>query len=300
MNILENMDLLRTLTDEPPMSAPVFEPQRLTNSCAVNAAAYVAEQFGVSADSISTEEALINDAMKHREFRILDGTSPFDVGKALERLGIEAERRFGVDTDEIADALAQGRQVIVGMDPSEYIHTDPVHRIISEWTDEVFGERPGHAVVVTAVDKARGTVTIYDPDNGALKRLSREIFDDAHKDSGDFAFITKEAPQGNSGFPKTLEESAGISVIPDEVMNAMPAPIFTPVEGGFAVDFDGNSTVDCFSADNNMNHIPDILESNGQMYRPVDGGFLVDTDMNGIYDKFVPDADHNGIPDTME
>ena len=298
--MLENMNQLRSLTDAPPMSEPIYDSQHLTNSCAVNAAAYVAEQFGVSSRFISTEEAFIKNVIKHREFDISDGTAPENVGKVLERIGIAGERHFDVDTDAIADALEQGRQVIVGVDPSEYTHTDPFHRKISEWIDETIGERPGHAVVVTAVDKAHDTVTIYDPDNGGLKCLSREVFDDAHEDSNNFAFITKEAPERDFGFPKTLEEAAGIAEIPREIMESMPSPVFHPTEGGFAVDFDVDGKIDFFSGDDNMNYIPDILESNGLMYRPVEGGFLVDTNIDGIFDKFVPDADHNGIPDSME
>jgi len=90
------------------------------------------------------------------------GTTMADTGNILEVLGIPVERNYGCSLGDIASAIANGDEVIVGLDASEI------------WTPyrEVQTDLPleqndaGHAVWVTGLDLEDGRVKVILNDSG--------------------------------------------------------------------------------------------------------------------------------------
>ncbi len=108
----------------------------------------------------------------------------------LEKAGVPARVEIG-SLDALTAAIAEGRGVIAAVDSGEY------------WFGETAEDgNADHAVVVTGVDVAQGTVTLSDPGipNGDGARVPIALFEDAWRDSG-YAMVAcdqpaSDAPQG--------------------------------------------------------------------------------------------------------
>lgn len=84
------------------------------------------------------------------------GTSPADMGKLLELLGIPVETRFDASIADIAEALERGESVLVGLDALEIWgpqYADGVPLELMAEQDGQFGDM-GHAVWVTGLERA--------------------------------------------------------------------------------------------------------------------------------------------------
>ena len=113
-----------------------------------------------------------------------NGTSMEDVGKIMEYYGANVEQSIGNSLDDLKESLAQGNQVIVGVDADE---------LWSGQNEEMFG--PGmdadHAIQVIGFDEsdmANPMVIINDSGvaNGQGVMVPAEEFLDAWEDSGCF------------------------------------------------------------------------------------------------------------------
>ncbi len=113
-----------------------------------------------------------------------NGTSMEDVGKIMEYYGVNVEQSIGNSLDDLKESLAEGNQVIVGVDADE---------LWSGQNEEMFG--PGmdadHAIQVIGFDEsdmANPMVIINDSGvaNGQGVMVPAEEFLDAWEDSGCF------------------------------------------------------------------------------------------------------------------
>lgn len=113
-----------------------------------------------------------------------NGTSMEDVGKLLEYYGLDVEQSMGNTLNDLRDSLAEGNQIIVGVDADE---------IWSGQNEEMFG--PGmdanHAIQVIGIDESNPDdikVIINDSGvaNGQGVMVPADSFIDAWEDSGCF------------------------------------------------------------------------------------------------------------------
>lgn len=150
-------------------------------SCAVASQEFVLEEL----TGLEFEESVLRDlAEEHGWFDPNGGTTMADVGNLLEYMGLRVERSTGNSIEDLEECLANGGEVIVGVDSSEI------------WTgldDDFFfpGMDADHAVQVIGIDHtdpSQPMVILNDPGctNGCGAMLPMETFLKAWEDSGCF------------------------------------------------------------------------------------------------------------------
>lgn len=156
-------------------------------SCAVVA------QMGVY-ESIThqhmTEQQFCDYAEAHGWYDPHTGTPPQCVGNVLNSLGIPTDQHYGGSLTEIADTLARGDKVIVGVNANDIWH--PIHT-----ADGTPIPRPlaGHAVWVTGLNVSPdGTATVYLNDSGTahggMMAVDARDFLTAWREYGNMTVIT--------------------------------------------------------------------------------------------------------------
>lgn len=129
-----------------------FDPevyQFYGDTCAIQSQHLILKEFGFDV----TQNELIEIAKANGWYAEGYGTPMEFVGKLLEYYGVDVHATEGNNIFNLASELAQGHQVIVGVDSGELV--DP-H---SEWWEDFFaGEHPDHALLVVGLDTT-------DPDN---------------------------------------------------------------------------------------------------------------------------------------
>jgi len=174
--------------------AECWQQQENSASCAVVAQISVYE-------SITGVDLCESDACAIAEyngwFDPTAGTTPDDVGKLLEQLGIPTSQSYDATLDDITTALERGDKVIVGLDANEiwFPQRDPV-------TGELI-EQPeaGHAVWVTGIDpQPDGSIKIILNDSGTpdgqMSVIDSEDFLNAWSDFSNF-LVVADAPDSN-------------------------------------------------------------------------------------------------------
>ena len=186
-----------------------FDPevyQFYPDTCAIQSQHIVLEQFGIDV----TQNEMIEVAKENGWYVTGHGTPMEYVGKLLEHYGVNVEATEGNNIFNLANELAQGHQVIVGVDSGELVFPE---NEIGE--DETMGERADHALVVVGIDTSNPDdvrVIVTDPGTGNKQwAYSEEQFMDAWKDSNCYMVSTEESPEEHSGAePISLNEFAGI------------------------------------------------------------------------------------------
>lgn len=137
------------------------------NLCDVQCEAYVLQHQDIEA----TEESLFEIAKDNHWLRRA-GTPLYCIGNLLAYKGLEVERQFNSSLDDIERALDKGWGLIAAVD-----------------SDKLYPGRPdeedatNHAVVVSAIDNNKDTVTIYDPGNTVELDIKTPLFLAAWKES---------------------------------------------------------------------------------------------------------------------
>lgn len=147
----------------------------------------VSEYTGVHYED---EAQFVELANEHGAFSVgMDGVPGIEFAKGAELMqaaGVPARYEFG-DMESLATDLSEGRGVIVFVDSGEY------------WTGESTEDNaPDHAVVVTAIDLERQTVTLSDPGapGGDQEELPLGLFENAWADSNNAMIVCDEpAPE---------------------------------------------------------------------------------------------------------
>ena len=155
--------------------------QETDSSCAVASQEFVLEEL----TGREFEESELRDlAEEHGWYDPNGGTAMDDVGNLLEYMGLRVERSSGNSIEDLEECLANGGEVIVGVDSSE---------IWMGQNDEFFfpGMDADHAVQVIGIDRTdpdQPMVILNDPGctNGCGAVLPMEVFQHAWEDSGCF------------------------------------------------------------------------------------------------------------------
>ncbi|MFC7595907.1 C39 family peptidase [Terrabacter sp. GCM10028922] len=162
------------------------------------------------------EAQFVDLANEHGAFSVgMDGVPGIEFAKGAELMqaaGVPARYEFG-DMESLATDLSEGRGVIVFVDSGEY------------WNGESTEDNaPDHAVVVTAIDLERQTVTLSDPGTpgGDQEELPLGLFENAWADSN-HAMIVCDEP---------APDAAPVDGVPVDGVPADGAPVEgVPVEG---------------------------------------------------------------------
>lgn len=164
--------------------------QQYSDTCAIKAQQLVMEKFGIDV----SEDQLRSEAYLHGWYSPGEGTPMTDVGKLMELHGIGVNQYIDGNVFNIINELAQGHNVIMGVDSGELWHYG-IHEKIE---DRVLGPRADHALIVSGINAKEPhniKVIITDPGTGDLcKEYSLSQFVDAANDSN-FFMVTTEMPE---------------------------------------------------------------------------------------------------------
>jgi len=152
--------------------------QQLDDGCAIKCQEFILEQFtGQEIDEL----ALANYAQAQGWYTPGQGT-PFEaLGNILEANGIAVNRYVNATLYDLANELAQGHKVIIGVDSAElWFQTD--------------GNGADHALVVSGIDTTTDPpgVVVHDPGTGSVARYPMEQLLAAWDDSNHFMVSTVE------------------------------------------------------------------------------------------------------------
>lgn len=159
------------------------------DTCAIRCQEFILERYtGVE----FPEEALMRQAMDHGWYSPGGGTQMQDVGNLLELNGIPVSRYEGANVFNLANELAQGHKVIIGVDSSELWEDHPIRAAIA---DSLGLSGADHAVVVSGIDTRDPDhiqVIVSDPGTGeAAATYPLDRFLDAWQDSGCYMVATQ-------------------------------------------------------------------------------------------------------------
>ena len=136
----------------------------------------------------------MQEAEQHGWYAPGGGTQTADVGKLLELHGVAVTRYQHASQFHLAQELAQGHKVIVGVESGQLWHHDPLANLFGDF----FGihGNADHAIVVSGIDTTdpqHVRVLVSDPGNGdALASYPMEQFLDAWHGSNFFMVATKD------------------------------------------------------------------------------------------------------------
>ena len=167
--------------------------QTYPDTCAIKSQQLIMNDFGISV----TENQCVAYSMEHGwYFGDGTGTQCQDVGKLLADSGIPCSQRENANVYDLANELAQGHKVIVGVDSGELWDNN-----IWDWLKDIFlGNTPDHALIVAGIDMSdpdNPMVILTDPGTGeCAKPYPLDQFMDAWADSNCFMVSTDvAAPQ---------------------------------------------------------------------------------------------------------
>lgn len=200
--------------------------QSYSDTCAIRCQEYVLTQFwGCPID----EGALVHEAMDHGWYTPGGGTQLVDIGNLLELHGIGVNRYAEATVFHLANELAQGHKVIIGVDSGELWNQHP----ILEKLEDFFGTQGAdHAVVVSGIDTSDPNdvhVIVSDPGTGeAVASYPMTQFLDAWADSQFFMVATQEPPPQALHLPEMANFDYGLGHLP--YVAGMPYDQFLTLE----------------------------------------------------------------------
>lgn len=170
--------------------------QNYADTCAIRCQEFILQQFtGVD----FPEKHLVDEAKTHGWYTPGHGTSLPDVGNLLELHGIEVHRYTHANAFHLANELAQGHKVIIGVESSKlWGHNSAMDSLLDSIRDH-FGihGHADHAVVVSGIDTSdpyHVKVIISDPGDGrAVAAYPMEQFLHAWEGSHFFMVATQDA-----------------------------------------------------------------------------------------------------------
>lgn len=167
-----------------------FVRQSYPDTCAIKSQQLVLERFGIHI----SEEDLRAEAIAHGWYTPGRGTSMEDVGKLLELHGVDVHQYVNGNICNIMNELAQGHEVIMGVDSGELWHYGFKEKI-EDLIPGVGGA--DHALIVSGINTDNPhniKVIITDPGTGDLcKEYSLSQFVDAANDSHFYMVTTERA-----------------------------------------------------------------------------------------------------------
>lgn len=169
--------------------------QSYADTCAVRCQEYILQQFtGVD----FPEKLLVDEAKEHGWYAPGHGTSMQDVGNLLELHGVAVNRYTEANVFHLANELAQGHKVIIGVDSSKlWGHNSTMDGMLDTIRGHFgLGGGADHAVVVSGIDTTdphHVKVIISDPGDGkSVASYPLEQFLHAWEGSHFFMVATQE------------------------------------------------------------------------------------------------------------
>jgi hypothetical protein len=158
------------------------------DTCAIRSQQLVLEKYGVQV----SQDELIDVATKNGWYSPQSGTPMDCVGNLLDHYGVPSTSVVGASVNNIVAELAQGHQVIVGLDAGE-LHNNG---ILETLKDLIVGDTPNHALIVAGIDTSdpdNEYVILKDPGTGDVaKPYPLNQFLDAWKDADCFMTTTRD------------------------------------------------------------------------------------------------------------
>lgn len=254
-----------------------FDPevyQFYNDTCAIQSQHLVLKEFGIEL----TQDQLIEVAKENGWYVSGYGTPMECVGKLLEHYGVDVEATEGNNIFNLANELAQGHKVIVGVDSGELVF--PENEV---WEDFFFGERADHALVVVGIDTTdpdNVKVIVTDPGTGNKQwAYSEEQFMDAWKDSNCFMVSTEQSPEEYRG--QDFEPLSSFAGIPSSTIEQM-------AEIDLAMDYDFMDAI-IDSIQTNPEGWAHVIEDYPQIFHYDESGCLHFTDPTTGADTIFPD-----------
>lgn len=161
--------------------------QEHSDTCAIRSQQLIIKEF---TGHDPGEDKLIQNAHEHHWYSPGSGTQTPDVGKLLELYGINCHQSTHASIFKLADELAQGHKVIVGVTSDDLWHKtagtlDPNHFSPAD-----------HAIVVSGIDTsdpAHPHVIVTDPGTGQGQSYPMDQFIHAWHGS-DFFYVATDEP----------------------------------------------------------------------------------------------------------
>jgi hypothetical protein len=174
--------------------------------CAIRAQQFILEQFTGQKFS---ETQLEQEAQQHGWFDPTTGTPPQDVGNELALHGIPVNQYQSATVYQLADELAQGHKVMIGVDSSELWYNTPTGQA-------------DHVVVVSGIDVTdpnNPQVIVSDPGTGAAEaHYPMSQFLQAWEGSDFYMVATQQAPppsvEGMANFDYTTGHIPQVAGMP--------------------------------------------------------------------------------------
>jgi len=187
-----------------------FDPsvyQFYDDTCAIQSQHLILQQYGIDV----SQEELIQIAKDNGWYAEGYGTPMVMVGKLLEYYGVDIHGSQGNNIFNLANELAQGHQVIVGVDAYELVYPEETQ----DW-DTLYGEKANHALVVVGIDTSDPDdvqVIVTDPGTGNRQMAYPATqFIDAWRDSDCFMVTTETVPSNPIWNYNSIDNFAGISM----------------------------------------------------------------------------------------
>lgn len=184
--------------------------QWYNDTCAIRSQQLVLERFGIEVP----QEMLIEIAENNGWYHVDGGSgTPMNcIGNLLEYYGVPSTSVVGANVGNLVAELAQGHQVIVGVDSGE-LHNGA---IMESLKDFFLGDTPDHALIVAGIDLTdpdNAYVVLKDPGTGDVaKPYPLEQFMDAWKDSNCFMVSTDIPTPDYELFQNSLSSIDGVSM----------------------------------------------------------------------------------------
>lgn len=176
--------------EETPPFAPCDIAQMYDDTCAIKSQELILKIFGVQDID---ENILRQEAYTLNWYFPGYGTPPDAVGNLLELHGIHVNMFEQANQYTLMHELAQGHQVIVGVDSGELWNNG-----IIEIVEDIFGvSGADHALIVSGIDASDPNnvqVVVTDPGMGQVRTYPFEQFVNAWEDSSCFMVSTQMAP----------------------------------------------------------------------------------------------------------
>ena len=173
--------------EEPKIDVSSDVYQWYPDTCAIKSQQLVLEKYGV----FVSQEELIEVATKNGWYTKGGGTPMEYVGNLLDYYGVPSTSVVDANVNNIVAELAQGHQVIVGVDANE-LHNNKFVESLKDY----FSETPNHALIVAGIDTSdpnQTYVILKDPGTGDVaKPYPIEQFVDAWEDSSCFMVSTND------------------------------------------------------------------------------------------------------------
>ena len=168
--------------------------QEYADTCAIKSQQLILNDFGVPV----SEDQLVQYSIEHGWYSgDGTGTQMGDVGKLLAEAGIPCTQTVNANVFDLANELAQGHKVIVGVDSGELWD----NKLLGWWNDFFHGDTPDHALIVAGIDMAdpnNPMVILTDPGTGQESQAyPMDQFMDAWSDSKHF-MVSTDIPTPNA------------------------------------------------------------------------------------------------------